>query len=98
MSWLDRLKGDTLSWLLEPDPANPAIRYFALRDLVDQPARPGELMVAQSAIMTVGPVPVILDRQQPEGYWQQPGGGYGKYRGTVWQVMFLGVESRRLTA
>ena len=23
------------------------------------------------------------------GYWQQPGGGYGKYRGTIWQIMLL---------
>jgi hypothetical protein len=39
--------------------------------------------------MTSGPVPVILDAQHPEGYWQQPGGGYTKYQGTVWQIMML---------
>jgi hypothetical protein len=29
-----RLSGDPLSWLCEPDRANPSIRYFTLRDLL----------------------------------------------------------------
>lgn len=37
MSWLERLNSDPLPWLLEPDPANPGVRYFALRDLLDRP-------------------------------------------------------------
>lgn len=90
MVWRERLNGDSPSWLLEPDPANPAIRYFALRDLLDRSANDPDVMAAQSEIMTGGPVPVILDSQQPEGYWHHPGGGYGKYRGTVWQIMLLG--------
>jgi hypothetical protein len=89
LSWLNPVKGDALSWLCEPDPANPAIAYFALRDLLDRPADDPEVQAAQAAIMADGPVPVILDAQHPEGYWQQPGGGYGKYRGTVWQIMLL---------
>jgi hypothetical protein len=40
--------------------------------------------------MASGPVPAILDAQESEGYWQQPGGGYGKYRGTAWQIIMLG--------
>ena len=28
----------TVAWLLEPDPANPGVRYFALRDLLGQAA------------------------------------------------------------
>ncbi|MHB8624753.1 MAG: prenyltransferase/squalene oxidase repeat-containing protein [Aggregatilineales bacterium] len=89
MSWLDRLNGDSLSWLCEPDPVNPGIRYFALRDLLDRSADDPEVLEARSAIMTGGPVPVILNAQHPDGYWQQPGGGYGKYQGTVWQIMLL---------
>lgn len=89
MVWQERLNGDSLAWLLEPDLDNPAIRYFALRDLLDRPVHDSDVRAAQSAIMTSGPVPVILDAQHPEGYWQQPGGGYRKYRGTVWQVMLL---------
>jgi hypothetical protein len=90
MSWLERLNGDSLSWLLDPDPVNPSIRYFALRDLLDRPEGDPELQAAQAAIMTGGPVPVILEAQHPNGYWQRPGGGYGKYRGTAWQIMLLG--------
>jgi hypothetical protein len=89
MSWRDSLKGDALSWLREPDPINPAIRYFVLRDLLDRPADDPEVVAARSAIMTQGPVPVILDAQHPDGYWERPGGGYGKYHGTVWQIMLL---------
>jgi hypothetical protein len=90
MAWLDRLNSDSLSWLLEPDPVNPSIRYFALRDLLDRPEDDRNVRAAQAALMTSGPVPVILGAQHPDGYWQRPGGGYGKYRGTVWQIMLLG--------
>ncbi len=90
MAWQEQLKGDALSWLLEPDPVNPAIRYFALRDLLERPADDPDVVEARSAIMTTGPVPTILEAQDPDGFWQQPGGGYGKYRGTMWQIMLLG--------
>jgi hypothetical protein len=89
MSWLTSLNGDSLSWLLEFDSVNPAIRYFALRDLLDRPDDDPDVRAAQSAIMAHGPVPAILAAQHSDGYWQQPGGGYGKYRGTVWQIMLL---------
>jgi hypothetical protein len=40
--------------------------------------------------MNTGPVPVILDAQNPEGYWVEPGPGYNpKYRATVWQICYL---------
>ena len=90
MPWQQRLNGDSLAWLLEPDAANPAIRYYALRDLLDRPADAPEVVAAQAAVMQSGPVPAILDAQEPDGYWQQPGGGYGKYRGTAWQIILLG--------
>jgi hypothetical protein len=89
MSWLARVNGDALSWLCERDSANPAIRYFTLRELLDRPTDDPEVTEAQAAIMAEGPVPVILAAQHPDGYWERPGGGYGKYRGTVWQIMFL---------
>jgi hypothetical protein len=40
--------------------------------------------------MRSGPVPVILEAQDPEGFWDKPGGGYNKYRGTAWQIIMLG--------
>jgi hypothetical protein len=80
----------TLAWLLEPDPANPGVRYFALRDLLDQPVDAPDVVAAQAAVMASGPVPAILAAQAPEGYWVEPGSGYyPKYTGTVWQITFL---------
>ncbi len=90
MTWMRRLNGDPLSWLLEPDPANPGVRYFALRDLLDRPVDDPELRQAQAEAMRTGPVRAILDAQEPDGHWDKPGVGYGlKYTGTVWSVIFL---------
>ncbi len=90
MSWQEKLNGDSLTWLLEPDSDNPSIRYFALCDLLDRPANAPDVVAAKSEIMINGPVPVILEAQNAAGYWRQPGGGYRKYQGTVWQIMLLG--------
>lgn len=83
-------QSDTLSWLLEPDPQNPAVRYFALRDLLDRSPDEPEVRQAGKKMMTSGPVPAILAAQHSDGYWVKPGGGYSpKYQGTVWQIIFL---------
>jgi hypothetical protein len=88
--WRERLHKDPLPWLLEADPEQPAIRFFALRDLLEVSGSDGDLLKARDAIMNTGPVPEIIAAQSPEGYWVKPGPGYGpKYRGTVWQITFL---------
>lgn len=89
MAWRTHVRGDPLPWLCESDSRNPAVRYFALRELLDRPDDDLDMLAARAAIMTDGPVPAILAAQHPDGYWEQPGSGYGKYRGTVWQIMFL---------
>ncbi len=90
MNWRDTLNGDPLPWLLEPDSVQPAIRYFALRQLLDRPEEDSEVRETQKAVMSSGPVPVILAAQEPEGYWEKPEHVYySKYRGTAWQVIFL---------
>ena len=84
------MNDDPIPWLLEPDPVNPGVRYFALRELLGRPEDDAEVQAARAAIMTTGPAPAILDAQYPDGYWVKPGGGYSpKYRSTVWQVIFL---------
>lgn len=89
-NWKEMLKANPLPWLLEPDEANPGVRYFALRDLLGRPADDHEVAAAQEAVMRTGPIPAILDAQYPEGYWVKPGPGYSpKYRATLWQVLFL---------
>ncbi len=86
----ETLNANPLPWLLEPDAATPGVRYFALRDVLGLPADHAEMVAARARVMESGPVPVILDAQEPEGYWIKPGPGYSpKYRGTVWSVMFL---------
>ncbi len=88
--WKKRLKADPMPWLVEPDPVNPGVRYFALRDLLDRPADDSEVAAAQVEVMRSGPVPVILEAQLPEGYWIEPGPGYTpKYRSTLWSILFL---------
>lgn len=88
--WKEQLQGDPLTWLLNKDADQPAIRYFSLRDILEYSEDSVELKEAKKAVMSSGPVPVILSAQEAEGYWCKPGPGYGpKYRGTAWQVIFL---------
>jgi hypothetical protein len=88
MSWQNQLKGDTLSWLLEPDP--PGVRYLALQQLVD--CTPNDPMVhaARQAAYNQGPIAAVLAAMDPAGYWAEPGPGYlPKYRSTVWAIQLL---------
>jgi len=62
-----RLKTDSLPWLLEPDEANPGVRYFVLRDLLDRPADDPQVVAAQAEVMRTGPVPAILDGRPVSG-------------------------------
>ncbi len=88
--WKDKLNDDPVPWLLETDTSQPAIRYFTLRDILEFPDDDKEVKEAKTAIMTDGPVPVILAAQEQEGYWLKSGPGYSpKYKSTVWQIMFL---------
>ena len=70
------LNGDPLPWLLEEDQGNPGVRYFALTELLGKPAGDPEVISARRQVMATGPVPAILDAQDPEGYWVEPGAGY----------------------
>ncbi len=84
------IRADVLSWLLEPDPANPSVRYFTLRGLLKKPDDDAQVRQARAAIMHTGPVPVILAAQQPEGDWVEPGASaWQGYRSTAWQIILL---------
>jgi hypothetical protein len=86
--WRDRLNGDPLPWLL--DEASPAVRHLALRDLLDRPADDPDLRAARAAATAANPIAAILAAQDPAGWWEKPGHGYGpKYRGTTWSLIFL---------
>lgn len=88
--WRNQLLGDPIPWLLESDQAQPAIRYFTLRDILGGKEEDKEVLQAKKAIMLTGPVTKILAEQQSEGYWSKAGPGYSpKYRSTIWQIIFL---------
>ena len=88
--WLARLNEDPMPWLLEDDADNPGVRYLALKELLDRQPYDVEVGEARKAVMSTGPVPVILNAQDPEGYWVEPGPGYlPKYRSIVWSLSML---------
>jgi hypothetical protein len=90
VNWKENLKGNPIPWLLEADETQPAIRYYALRDILGRDENNKEVKAAKASIMASGPVPVILAAQQPEGYWDKPGAGCEpKYRGTQWSLVFM---------
>lgn len=83
-------KIDPTPWLLEEDDGNPSIRYLALRDLLKRDETDSDVTRARSDLMMAGPVPAILEAQEPEGYWVKEGAGYSpKYRSTVWSLLLL---------
>ncbi len=88
MSWQHALRGDSLSWLLEPDV--PGVRYLALRDLLDVPEGHPDLVAARKLAHQEGPIARVLEKMKPEGYWVNPGPGYSpKYRSSVWAMILL---------
>jgi hypothetical protein len=88
MSWQNQLRGDSVSWLLEPD--TPGVRYLALRDLVGLPVEDAELKTAQRLAHKEGPIAEILFNMDNLGYWVKEGPGYNpKYRSTVWSIILL---------
>jgi hypothetical protein len=88
MTWKNQLRGNSLQWLLESDNSN--IRYLALRDLYDTPPDDTKLKAARRSAHKDGPIPVVLDNMEQEGFWVRPGPGYNpKYRSTVWALILL---------
>lgn len=86
--WQAALQGGPLEWLLEP--GDPAVRHLALRQLFDRHADDPDVAASRRAAMRAEPIASILRAQSPGGYWEKPGPGYAtKYRGTVWQLIFL---------
>jgi hypothetical protein len=87
--WISALNEDPTGWLLEEE--NPSVRYFTLRELLDRPESDSEVAASRADIMKIGPVPKILSKQEPGGYWGKPEDFYmrSKYKGTVWNLVTL---------
>jgi hypothetical protein len=87
-NWQAALRADPLDWLLET--ADPAVRHLVLRQLLDQPGDEPDVAASRREAMAADPIASILAAQAPDGHWEKPGPGYAtKYRGTVWQLIFL---------
>ncbi len=79
---------DLIPWLLASP--TPSIRYLTLRKLLERPEDDAEVQAAREATRTSGPIPVILQKQTPEGHWEGDLGYYGpKYVGTHWSMILL---------
>ncbi|UCD41518.1 MAG: nitrogen fixation protein NifH [Chloroflexota bacterium] len=88
MTWQEQLKGDSLTWLLEPE--TPGARYLTLRDLLDCASDDPELQAARRAAHEAGPIAGILAEMEEDGFWARPGPGYNpKYRSSVWSLILL---------
>jgi len=87
-NWQAALRANPLEWLLEP--GDPAVRHLALQQLLDRPIDEPDVATTGRAAMATDPIASILAAQETEGHWEKPGPGYAtKYRGTVWQLIFL---------
>jgi hypothetical protein len=87
-SWKSYLQADPIEWLLEKN--NPSVRYIVLRDILHKPETDIEMRQVKQDIMQTGVVPAILEKQQANGYWEDPDRFYSaKYKGTVWQLLIL---------
>jgi len=77
----------TLGWLLEPE--NPAVAVLTRATLLGEPDSP-ETTRLWARRNDYEPVKRILDAMREDGSWDTPGRDYQKYRGSLWQIIFLG--------
>jgi hypothetical protein len=76
-----------LAWLLEPE--NPAVAVLTRRTLLGEPDDDAADKL-WSRRNEYEPVAAILEAMRPDGSWDTPGQDYGKYRGSLWQIVILG--------
>jgi hypothetical protein len=88
MTWTDRLRGDPVPWLLDPE--SPAVRSATLQRLLDRPLDDPDVVSARAQAMVRDPIAATFAAQSPQGWWVKSGPGYApKYTGTVWSLIFL---------
>jgi len=77
-----------IDWLMQP--SQPAVRYLAMRDLVDGTSR-SELDDAKAAITARGWAADILSKQSPGGHWlaEENALYLPKYLSTNWMLLTL---------
>jgi hypothetical protein len=86
--WMSALKMVPIEWLLEDD--NPPVRYFTMRDLLEFKGSDSELAEAKKQLSKYKVTQRILNRQNPDGFWESEDEPYlPKYKSSYWQVMLL---------
>lgn len=96
---MNRLRGEPLSWLLEPE--NPSIRYWTLLDILDRPADDTDVQAARAAIAGLPLVQDLYAQQHPEGHWGEDASKPYTAAGTLGALgllYMLGVEPGDWTA
>jgi hypothetical protein len=83
---MDRLKGNSLEWLLEPSLS--AVEYLTRRDVLGQST--AELAELRKKAHQSSPIAFIMEKMDLQGFWNVPGPGYSpKYHSTVWSILSL---------
>lgn len=83
---VERLPRETLEWLCEPD--NPAVSVRFQRRFLGRSGP--ELDALWARRNEYAPVAAILGAIRDDGTWVEPAHDYQKYRGNLWQIVFLG--------
>jgi hypothetical protein len=84
---VDEVSQATFDWLTEPE--NPPIAVLARRTLLGlaDDAAAATLWARRN---DYAPTAAILDAMREDGSWDIPSRDYQKYRGSLWQIVFLG--------
>ncbi len=85
---MQEIDKQTVEWLLEKD--QPAVRYYALTELLDRKENDPEVKEAYSLIPKRGWARDILNLQKPGGFWESRKSLYRpKYTSTNWRAIVL---------
>ncbi len=90
MTPVAKISNEVIDWLLEQDEDQPGVRYFALQWLSGLPPDHPDVIAAQQQVMQSGPVPKILAKQEPGGFWHRSDNLYlGGIKSTSSQIHVL---------
>ncbi|HZD12984.1 MAG TPA: hypothetical protein VE177_05640, partial [Candidatus Binatus sp.] len=85
------LDKETVQWLLASE--NPSVRYFALKDLLDEPGESARLEAEQKRMMSGTVASKLLTGQQSDGgFGVHP---YTKWTGAHWRLVSLVEQGMR---
>ncbi|MGD0818937.1 MAG: nitrogen fixation protein NifH [Methanomassiliicoccales archaeon] len=80
---------EIVDWLSSSD--DPTVRLATLTEIEGFSESEPEVATARLEAMQTGPIPIILSKQCPGGFWGKEEDFYmrSKYKGTVWNVILL---------